>query len=331
VKRLFLFAVILVAGTFILRDFVVPAWIRFPPPDARVIHISIPEGTTVSAAAQILEEARMIDSAWWYRVYARIDGDARKIQAGEYDLNEGMRFSSLANTLSRGPVREEVSITVIEGWTIADIEDHLRERDVDVRTSDFYAERFEEEFSFLKDLPAKTTLEGYLFPDTYRVWMDDLPDGLLRKQLSEFAIKTAELRAEVERSGRSWQDVVTLASIVEKEAKFDEDRPVVAGIFTNRLNAGMLLQSDATLNYVTRSGKSRLSSADLESTSPYNSYRFSGLPPTPIGNPGLASLRAAVDPAETNYYFFLTDEDGKAYFGRNLDEHIANRVRVFGR
>jgi UPF0755 protein len=304
--------------------------LKVPPPDAQSVALAVPEGTTLTAAAGRLEEAGLIRSAFWYRVYARLDGKAEQIKAGEYTLKEGMSFSALARALSRGPVRDEVKITVIEGWTTSDIRDALAELGVDIRDSDFYAERFAEEFPFLAGLPRNATLEGFLFPDTYRVWKDELPDGLFRKQLSEFELKTAELRKESDAAGKDFYEALTLASIVEKEARFDADRPVIAGIFWNRLDVGMRLQSDATLNYVTRSGRTRLSAADLENASPYNTYQHAGLPPTPIGNPGLPSIQAAVRPEETPYFFFLTDDTGKVYYARNLEEHSANRYRVFG-
>ncbi|MCR4278373.1 MAG: endolytic transglycosylase MltG [bacterium] len=329
-KKILFFTLLLVALIFLVRDLVLPAWIVVSPPDANVISVEILEGSTLATTAVLLEEQNLIKSAFWYRVYGRINKNATKIKAGEYGLKEGSRFSSLARILARGPVREELTITIPEGWTIFDIQNRLEELGVDITPSDFYAERFADEFPFLKDLPKKATLEGFLFPDTYRVWADDLPDGLFRKQLSEFSLRTIELRADIQKDGRDLYEVLTLASIVEKEAKHDEDRPKIASVFQNRLDVGMRLQSDATLNYVTKSGKSRLDASDLENTSVYNTYQHAGLPPTPIANPGLASFESAVHPAKTSYFFFLTDSDGKAYFGRNLEEHSANRYRVFG-
>lgn len=227
------------------------------------------------------------------------------------------------------PARQEVAITVIEGWTIEDIRRALSQLGADVRPSDYYAERYADEFSFLKDLSPQATLEGYLFPDTYRVWKDELPDALLRKQLQEFTIKTAGFDEIARGQGRTARDVLILASIVEKEVGRDEDRARVAGIFMNRLKAGMKLQSDATLNYVLRTGRSRLTLNELENESPYNSYKYAGLPPGPISNPGKASLDAALRPENTEYWYFLTDNKGKAYFGRNLEEHAANRGRAY--
>ncbi|MEK7655749.1 MAG: endolytic transglycosylase MltG [Patescibacteria group bacterium] len=219
------------------------------------------------------------------------------------------------------PVREEVTIRIIEGWTIYDIQKELEGFGLDMQPSDFLAERFVEDFYFLKNLPPGATLEGYLFPDTYRVWKDELPDGLFRKQLAEFSEKT-------ETFGTTTRDVVILASIIEKEARQDKDRPIVAGIFANRLSVGMALQSDATLNYVIRSGRDRLNAEELKNDSPYNSYQHRELPPGPISNPGLASLEAAFHPAKTDFWYFLTNKDGIALFAKNLEGHAANRRAV---
>ncbi len=232
-----------------------------------------------------------------------------------------IRKASDAKRIAAVPAREEVTVRIIEGWTTIEIQKELENFGLDVQPSDFLAERFAGDFSFLKDLPPGTTLEGYLFPDTYRVWKDELPDGLFRKQLAEFLEKT-------EAFGTSSRDVVILASIIEKEVKRDEDRPIVAGIFTNRLSVGMALQSDATLNYIIRSGRDSLNAEELKNKSPYNSYQNRGLPPGPISNPGLASLEAANNPAKTDYWYFLTDKDGIAHFAKTLEGHAANRRAV---
>lgn len=228
-----------------------------------------------------------------------------------------VRTRLIAQNQPHVPPREEVSVTVIEGWTVRDIMDALQAKGIDVRPSDFLAARFADDFPFLKTLPPETNLEGYLVPDTYRVWKDELPDGLIKKQLSLFPVTTT-------------RDQLILASIVEKEAKYEADRPIIAGIFMNRLKIGMALQSDATLNYVLRSGQARLTAKDLETNSPYNTYANRGLPPGPICNPGRSSLEAAIHPTKTSYFYFLTDSQGKAYYAKTLEEHVRNRLKAFG-
>lgn len=310
--------------------FVPAAWLRFPLPDAPAIRVEIPEGASAKSVRDLLVEKKLLLSPTGYRLYGLFDSAVQHPQAGTYDLKFGLSYRQLARSLSLGPVREEISITIIEGWTIRDIEESLRQKGVDVQPSDFYVERFAAEFPFLKDLPPNATLEGYLFPDTYRLWKDQLPDGLLRKQLQEFSIKTAGYEDALKKNGRTLHEAVILASMIEKEVKRDDDRAIVAGIFMNRLREGMRLQSDATLNYVIRSGRSRLTIEETALDSAYNTYTNTGLPPSPISNPGKASLSAALNYAETNNFFFLTDSQGKTYFGRNLAEHIQNRQQAFG-
>lgn len=331
-KRLGIILGLIIVLTAAAALFFVPeTWLRLPLPDAPRVRIVIPEGANVSQVASLLQDKGLISSSFKYRLFARWDGSAAKPKSGEYDLTVGMNFKQIARILATGPERDEITFTVIEGWTISDIQKKLEEFGIDVMPSDFLVERFADEFGFLKNLPEGATLEGYLFPDTYRVWKDQLPDGLIRRQLLEFMEKTSDFEQEAAKQNRALSDVVTLASIIEKEARRDEDRSLVAGVFMNRLSVGMALQSDATLNYVIKSGRDRLTSADLENSSPYNSYRHKGLPPGPIANPGLASLNAALHPAKTDYWYFLTDSEGKTLFAKTLEEHGSNRYKAFGR
>ncbi|MBU1034743.1 endolytic transglycosylase MltG [Patescibacteria group bacterium] len=330
-KRLGIILGLIIVLTAAAALFFVPeTWLRLPLPDAPRVRIEISEGSNVSQVASLLQDKGLISSAFKYRIFAHWDELAKKPRAGEYDISVGTSYQQIARILATGPERNEISITIIEGWTIYDIQKKLEDLGVDVVPSDFLAERFADEFDFLKDLPEGASLEGYLFPDTYRVWKDQLPDGLLRRQLLEFMSKTSGFGQEASKQGRSLSDVVTLASIIEKEARHDEDRPIVAGVFMNRLNIGMAMQSDATLNYVIMSGRDRLTSADLEHDSPYNSYRNKGLPPGPIANPGMASLEAALNPAKTDFWYFLTDSSGKTLFAKTLEEHSRNRYKAFG-
>jgi uncharacterized YceG family protein len=244
---------------------------------------------------------------------------------------------------NQAPPREEVSVRLIEGKTLDDEASVLKE--FNIAPDEFYAlagkppnaaafarSAFGDQFPFLKEIPAGMSLEGYLFPDTYRVWKDELPEGLMKKQLATFQERVYEPFAEAQKkSGLTWHEVVTLASIVESEVQTAEDRKIVAGIFLNRLDKGMRLQSDATVNYVTRAGRTRPTLDDLETESEYNTYKTDGLPPGPVSNPALSALRAVLEPTPSNYHYFLTDEKGKAYYAKTYDEHLANKYRVYGR
>ena len=236
-----------------------------------------------------------------------------------------------------GPARREGSVRVIEGWTLRDLQqalfeekgvDRLRMAEVmgtvaDVRSFDPI---WREEFAFLRALPTIRSLEGYLFPDTYRVWEDQLPVGLVRKQLEEFAARYGSVEIHQDLAPlRTLDDVVILASIVEKEVRTPEDRQIVAGIFLERLRIGMALQSDATLQYVTQSGRTRSSHDELKIDSRYYSYQYRGLPPGPICNPGATSIEAVLHPVIKGYRYFLTDTQGKVLYARTFEEHRRNR------
>jgi UPF0755 protein len=319
---------ILVAIAAIL--FIPAAWVPAPTLNAMMLHVDVPEGATVSDVSKLLVEKHILSIRWGYLLYARLDRAATRSKAGSYDIAYGSSYRQIARLLSLGPARDEISFTAFEGKTIADLMKDFDEINVEATFSDFAPETFRTEYPILETLPAGASLEGYLFPDTYRVWRDQLPAGLLHKQLEEFTQKTKGFREDAAKQGRSFYDVLILASIVEKEAAKDEDRPIIAGIFMNRLKNGMRLQSDATLNYVLKSGRSRLTTTDLQNDSPYNSYTHDGLPPGPISNPGLASMKAALHPANTDYYFFLSDANGKMYYAKTHEEHVRNRYKAYG-
>ena len=328
-KKLLILSGVTIAVLAAFFWFAPAAWFSLPLPGAERVHLVVPSGANAEQVVDLLVEKKLVDSKFKYLLYARLNGAATQPKAGEYDLSVGTSYAQLARLLARGPTRQELTIRIIEGWTISEVEETLKKLGVDVRPSDFLAERFEQEFEFLRGLPKGATLEGYLFPDTYRVWEDELPDGLLRRQLQEFQLKTAGFEVAAKQQQRSFHDVVILASMIEKEARHDEDRAIIAGIFMNRLKVGMALQSDATLNYVIQSGRMRLTTEELKNESPYNTYKYRGLPPGPICNPGQASLEAALHPAATDYWYFLTDAEGKTYFGRTLEEHSLNRAKAF--
>jgi UPF0755 protein len=297
-------------------------------------------GTSVQQVAKNLEEQSFIAGSSWYRLFSFVNGAARVPKPGTYTLQPGQRFSAIASILATGPEVDEVRIRIIEGWSIADIR-NLLQKDHAIEEKDIrrvmgeggdkapFDTALRTKFAFLRSLPADRSLEGYLFPDTYRVWKAQLPEGLVQKQLEEFAERIAtEKVTSASAPLTTLDEVVTLASIIEKEVSKPEDRKMVAGIFLRRLREGMPLQSDATVNYITRSGRSRATAEDLAIENPYNTYQNKGLPPGPIASPSEGALRAVLEPTPSTYRYFLTDEQGKIYYGRTLEEHIANRRKA---
>lgn len=294
----------------------------------------------LSSVTDVLGEAGIIRDPWLFRLYAFFDWRTDRLKLGGYELHPGTPYRDLISELIRGVPKTEVRLKVIEGWTVTDIEKTLVQ-DFGVAATNVQVvigeradrRRFDpawrEEFSFLKTLPPDRSLEGYLFPDTYRVWKEQLPESLVRKQLQTFQQEVASLPlTEKSLPLKSLDEVIRLASIVEKEVATDQDRRLVAGVFLTRLREGMLLQSDATIQYVTQSGRSRSTSADLRLASDFNTYRTKGLPPAPIANPSLSSIQAVLDPDIRGFRYFLTDAAGKVYYGKTLQEHAQNRTKA---
>ncbi len=332
-------ALVMAALGWTMYQFIPCAWTANPPPDAPGIELRISEGWSTTQIAFMLEQKGIISSALGYRIFSYIDNAARRGKPGSYTLKPGMSYQCIAQLLAAGPVRPEADLRVLEGWDISDIANLLEAQGVDQRLIEASVGTrgighamdpdWRGRYPFLADLPRGATLEGYLFPDTYRVFKDLLPDGLVRKQLDAFAERAPRLEAEAKKQGKTLHQIVTMASILEKEAR-PADRRVIAGIFWNRIRIGMPLQSDATVNYVTRGGRARPTFDDLAADSPYNTYKVKGLPPGPISMPGDDALEAALFPAKTDYLFFLNDGDGKTYFARTYEEHQANRAKAYG-
>ncbi len=318
--------------------FMPQAYRDLPTGDAKSFEVKA--GTSLGQVADRLEGDQIIQSALAYKIYSRMDSRALQVKPGVYSLIPGTSFRSLAQQLSLGPERDETSVRFIEGQDLEDYivllgeygisETEARDLVGDPFAGKPFAPALREEFSFLKSLPANASLEGYVFPNTYRVWKDQLPLGLLLKQLNAFETVTEGYAEDAKSQGRDLREVVILASIVEEEGRNPEERRMIAGVFFNRIKIGMRLQSDATVNYVTKAGRARPTYEDLEADSPYNTYKNDGLPPAPICNPGEEALEAALHPAEHDYYFYLHDEDGNIYYARNIEEHKKNRWKAYG-
>ncbi len=224
--------------------------------------------------------------------------------------------------------RQEQTWRIIEGWTLEDEAHLLGAASSTGLTSTPFDPRWRMEFSFLRLLPLNRSLEGYLFPETYRVWDDELPEGLIRKQLQTFQQRVATSSLAFPAPLRSLDEVVTLASIVEKEVQQDTDRQIVAALFLRRLKEGMALQSDATLAYITGSSRNRATANELANPSLYNTYQHPGLPPGPICNPGSSAIDAVLHPTPSPYRYFLTDKQGKVLYAKTFEEHLKNKRRA---
>jgi len=281
--------------------------------------ILIPEGATLKQVASQLEREHVIRSRWGFLLLGRVRSADRRIPAGEYALHPGMRPAEILSEILSGHVVLH-SVTIPEGYTAAQIADLLQQKGL-TDGAEFIRLVRDREFIRSLDLD-ETSLEGYLFPETYR-----FPRSAKAKEVGRAMVNgvsqtlTPELRARAKDLDMSMHDVLTLASLVEKETGVDAERELVSAVFHNRLRRHIPLQSDPTVIYGLDHFDGNLRKRDLGSTSPYNTYRVVGLPPGPIANPGAKSIRAALYPATAKYLYFVSRNDGTHVFSSSLDEH----------
>lgn len=283
----------------------------------------VTKGDGVRAISVNLEKNKLVSQDFTFMVYLKLSGLATSIQAGEYKLSGNMTPRTLADVLTKGKVASR-KITIPEGWTIDDIGTYLEKQNIVTKASFDLAAGQKYNYEFLADKPANVDLEGFLFPDTYQISQTATADSIVKLMLSNFDGKLdGSTRATIKSSGMNTFEVVTLASVVEREVAKPEDRKVVAGIFLNRLETGMALESDATIQYILKSDKRRFSYEQTRVESPYNTYIHPGLPVGPIGNPGIDSIKAVLYPEKTSYLYFFSADD-ITYYSKTLDEHEAN-------
>lgn len=305
------------------------------------ILVSIQAGEPAQAVGEKLEDEGVIASALLFRVLVALQGYEDKLVAGDYEFEKGMPTLEVLERIRHGQTAPLV-VTIREGLRAEEIAELLEDKEV-VSAEDFLAaiEKWYE-FSFLYTKPYWATLEGYLFPDTYFFSRNMTAEEVVQQILENFDRRVdSELRQEADVAGLSMHTVVTLASIVEREAQVPDERPVIAAVFLKRLRLGMPLEADPTVQYalgndpasVAKYGywKKELTQADLEVDSPYNTYRNTGLPRGPICSPGLDSIEAVIRPADTNYLYFVARADGSHVFAETLEEHLRNIEQYAGR
>jgi len=283
----------------------------------------VKKGVGSREIANDLERQGIVRQSFFFRLYAVISGNNLKLQAGKYDLSSSMSVAQIVKKITAGDIVKE-SITVVEGWDLQDIANLLESKKIMTKAEFLTAvKNYPQDFEFLKDRPAKLNLEGYLFPDTYEISVSKTPDDLVGDMLTNFDKKlTPDLRAEITRQKKSIFKIITMASIIEKEVRSLEDKKIVSGILWKRIVEGMPLQVDATVNYITGNNHPGVAIKDTKIDSPYNTYKYYGLPLGPICNPGMESILASIYPNKSDYWFYLSSEkDGKTIFSKTLDEH----------
>ncbi|MEX2111015.1 MAG: endolytic transglycosylase MltG [Gemmatimonadaceae bacterium] len=299
-----------------------------PTPSGQPTRVIVPRGASFSEAADSLQKAGIIGSRRGFRLYGRIWGGDRNIKPGTYLLKHGTPWRDIVKALNggRGLVN---TLTIPEGYTIQQIKPVLVRR---LYVSPEAVDAAVRDTALLRRLNIPTrTLEGYLFPDTYA-----FPAGTTASQAVREMVRGFERRWQPEWDSLlpelkiNRNDLVTMASLVEKEARVPEERPVIAAVYYNRLRRGMLLQADPTVQYAMGRHVNRVYYKDLATKSPYNTYIHRGLPPGPIASPGAASLSAAANPAKVDYLYFVARPDGRHEFRRTLEQHNNARRQVRG-
>lgn len=310
-----------------------------PTAPGDIKRIEIAKGASAFEVSDTLEEQGIIKNSFLFKYYLKAKNEGSHFQAGIYDLAPGMNNDEIIAKLNSGDTvaEEMIRFTIPEGFTLLQIADKLAEEKLIDRTkfltlADTTTNWGDE--AAVKSIPADDKLhhrlEGYLFPETYELKKGSTEEDILKRMMAELDTKLDSLPED-------WQDVLaerklnlhqllTIASLVEREVVVDEERPIVAGVIYNRLAEGMPLQIDATVQYLLDKPKERLMEKDLQIESPYNTYKVNGLPPGPIASPSIASIKAALYPEKNDFFYYVTKKDGTQthLFAKTYKEHLNN-------
>jgi UPF0755 protein len=309
---------------------------RLPANAAKPVLVTIPQGEPSGAISKRMASSGVIGSRWLFALALRLTQSQNKLLAGDYAFPKGQSPLGLALALRSGKYRlTDIRVTVPEGFTREQIAARLAANSV-AAESDFLeltAHPTAELVALVPGLPTDASLEGYLFPDTYRFGRGSTVPEVVKKFLQNFAAQRAKLPAATgSATGRTFNEIVILGSILEREVKTETERRMVADLFWRRLDAGIALQADITTAYAVGKTIEKLTPEDYANPSPYNTYQHRGLPPGPISNPGSVSLAAALNPEPNEYFYFLTDpKTTAAVYARTLEEHNQNKAKYLGK
>lgn len=301
--------------------------------------IEIAKGMSAIQVSDMLEEQGIIRNSFIFKYYLKLNDQGARFQAGVYDLNPGMEHDAIIAKLNAGDTvkAETIRFTIPEGFTVLQIVDKLAEQQLIDKNK--FLELASTQTSWgdseaVRQIPDNDQLhqrlEGYLFPETYEMKAGSTEEEIINRMTSELDRKLGELTedwaAVLEEKKMTIHELLTIASLVEREVVVDEERALVAGVIYNRIADGMPLQIDATVQYLLDKPKERLLEKDLQIDSPYNTYKINGLPPGPIASPSLASIEAALNPEPSEYLFYVTKKDGSQthLFAKTYNEHLKN-------
>ncbi len=329
-KKVFavLFILLIIGAGYIYYTIYIPV----DSNDTQNISFVIDRGSGVNKIASELKEKDLIKSKAGFYGYVRLNGFDTKIAAGKYILNKSMNIPEVLETIMT-PTLSETVVTIQEGLTISDIDDKLTElkliKDGEFETAVKQFDEYEK-YNFLdrrKIENLEFPLEGYLYPDTYHVATIDFDnERLIEKMLDNFDIKFATVKDLFDAQDKSMHDIITMASILQREVRTEKDLNIVAGILWKRLDSGWHIGADATILYATK--KKNIDVEDLDIDSPYNTRLYVGMPPGPISNPDIEHIKASITPKNSDYWYYLTTLDtGEVIYARDNNEHNLNKAK----
>jgi UPF0755 protein len=325
-KTILILAVIVIALWFAASNYYKNNITPIDMTDSSTLVLSVPSGTTPKGIGDILLENGLIKDQTAYKIYLKINNKGSKFKAGDYEMSKSMSLEEICILLENGSnVNATINITLREGLTLLEAASEIKDQ-FPIDTNKFLnlcsdVGYFSSDYGFLIDENIKS-LEGYLYPETYNVYLDSDEETLIRRFLDGYKLVYDTYIVDSFDDTIDLNRIMTMASIIEGEALEDSERPLVSSVFHNRIERGWKLESCATIQYVLGERKPRLSYDDLEIESKYNTYIYKGLPPGPINSPGLESIKASLNPEDTDYLFFLAKGDGFHYFTDNYDDFL---------
>ncbi len=296
--------------------------------NVQTIYISIPQGASATEITSILDNKGVISSSLAYEIYLRNENMSDKLRAGDYEILNNLNFEELTEILLKGPPLKTYNITIPEGLWIDETLESISSQtgfDIDSLKNSLISGMVESKYVYLGDYKQIQNWEGLIYPNTYEINIDANGEEILQILVTELENVTSNIFTEYDFPDwiQNYNELFTIASLIEAEAKLDEDRPLVASVIRNRLYENMLLQIDATILYALQKRKSQVLLVDLQIDSPYNTYRNTGLPPTPISGFGERSIMAIINAPQSDYiYYLLTNKNGKMSFTNDYTEFI---------
>ena len=286
--------------------------------------ITIAKGSSAQSVATLLKEESCLQNETIFKLALTLTMKNKKIRSGRYNLKGIVTIGQLVDVIT-SQSSDRVKVTLIEGWSLGHFSDELKKKlDIDSHKFLRLCRDYNFTHSFGIDAPS---LEGFLFPDTYILLKTYTEEDIIRVLVNQFAHNIDELKqySTVKLNAR---EITTMASIIQGEAMYEDEMPIISSVYYNRLKRGMLLQADPTIQYIIPGRPRRLYNKDLEVDDPYNTYKYKGLPPGPINNPGLEALKAAMNPAETKYLYFVSNLEGRHTFTHTADEHNQAKLKM---